>query len=187
MYAVDISAEVLNVAREGVYTNLTANFARAPIFERMTEKELGEMFEWNGGEARVRSWIREGIRWQVGNAGDPKLIDTLGPQDIVVLSNVLCHMEPPDAENCLRNIAGLVRLGGHLFVSGVDLGVRARVLGDLGWRPVPELIEEIHDGDPSVRGDWPWKWWGLEPLNKRRQNWQMWYAAAFQRGNRLAE
>ena len=159
----------------------------APIFERMTEKELAELFEWEGGQARVKSWLREGIRWQVGDAGDPELIRILGPQDIVVGSNFLCHMEPPDAEKCLRNIAGLVKPGGYLFVSGVDLEVRAKVAGDLGWRPVPELIEEIHDGDPSVRGDWPWAWWGLEPLNKRRHDWRMRYAAAFQQGNRIAE
>jgi chemotaxis methyl-accepting protein methylase len=186
--AVDVSAEVLSVAREGVYTSQVWDFGGGKsIFERMTKKELGEMFEWKGREARVRSWIREGIRWQVGDAGDPELIDILGPQDIVVASNFLCHMEPPDAENCLCNIAGLVKTGGYLFVSGVDLDVRAKVAGDLGWRPVPELIEEIHDGDPSVRGDWPWQWWGLGPLNKRKNNWQMWYAAAFQQNNRVAE
>jgi chemotaxis methyl-accepting protein methylase len=178
--AADISAEALNVAREGVYTSQTSDFVGASIFERMTEKELGEMFEWKGREARVRSWIREGIRWQVGDAGDPELIDILGPQDIVVASNFLCHMEPTDAENCLRNIAGLVKPGGYLFASGVDLGVRAKVASDLDWRPVPEMIEEIHDGDPSVRSDWPWAWWGLEPHNKRRHNWKMWYAATFQ-------
>ena len=144
------------------------------------------MFEWEGGRARVKSSIRAGTRWHVGDAGDPGLIRILGPQDIVVASNFLCHMEPPDAEKCLRNIAGLVKPGGYLFVSGVDLDVRAKVAGDLGWRPVPELIEEIHDGDPSVRGDWPWEWWGLEPLNKRRHNWQMRYAAAFQQDSRIA-
>jgi hypothetical protein len=76
----------------------------------------------------------------------------IGPQDMVVASNFLCHMEPPAAENCLRNIAGLVKRGGYLFVSGVDLEVRAKVARELGWRPIPE---QIHDGDPSVRGDWP--------------------------------
>ena len=180
MCAVDISAEVLNFAREAVYTSQTSDFVGTPIFERMTEKELAELFEWEGGQAKVKSWLREGIRWQVGDAGDPELIRILGPQDIVVASNFLCHMEPPDAEKCLRNIAGPSETGGYLFVSGVDLDVRAKVAGDLGWRPVPELIEEIHDGDPSVRGDWPWAWWGLEPLNKRRHDWQMRYAAAFQ-------
>jgi len=41
------------------------------------------------------------------------------------------------------------------------------------------LLAEIHNGDPSVRADWPWQWWGLEPLNRRRQDWQTRYAAVF--------
>jgi hypothetical protein len=53
------------------------------------------------------------------------------------------------------------------------------VARDLGWQPVPDLIREIHDGDPSVRGDWPWEWWGLEPLNDRRRDWQLRYAVAY--------
>src|SRR5438034_4334882 len=45
----------------------------------------------------------------------------------------------------------LVSPGGYLFVSGVDLDVRTKVALDLGWEPVPELIKEIHNGDPSDR------------------------------------
>jgi len=40
-------------------------------------------------------------------------------------------------------------------------------------------MAEIHDGDPSVRADWPWEWWGLEPLNRRKHDWQTRYAAVF--------
>ena len=83
-------------------------------------------------------------------------------------------------ENCLRNFAGLVGRGGYLFVSGVDLEVRAKVAHELGWQPIPELLAEIHDGDPDLRGGWPLCWWGLEPLNHKRRDWQMRYAAAFQ-------
>ena len=54
---------------------------------------------------------------------------------------------------------------------------------DLGWEPVRELIAEIHDGDRSVRADWPWEWWGLEPLNRKRHDWQTRYAAAFRIGS----
>ena len=89
-------------------------------------------------------------------------------------------MAPVDAEKCLRNFARLVASGGHLFVSGVDLEVRTKVAFNLGWKPVPELLAEIHDGDPCVRADWPWQWWGLEPLDQRRPDWQIRYAAAFQ-------
>lgn len=85
-----------------------------------------------------------------------------------VASNFLCHMSPADAETCLRNLAGIVRPGGCLFVTGVNLDVRAKVAGELGWRPVLELIEEIHEGDPATHEDWPCKWWGLEPHDQAR-------------------
>jgi SAM-dependent methyltransferase len=177
--AVDISKEILNFAEKGIYAPNTPELVGSSIFERLTVHEMGEMFDWEGDQARVKPWLRDGITWQLGDASAPELIRVLGPQDMVVASNFLCHMEPPGAENCLRNIAGLVNRGGYLFVSGVDLEVRAKVARDLGWRPVLELIEQIHDGDPSVRGDWPWAWWALEPLNYRRHDWQMQYAAVF--------
>ena len=94
-------------------------------------------------------------------------------------SNFLCHMAPVDSEKCLRNMAKLVGPGGYIFVSGVDLDVRTRVALDLGWEPVQKLIAEIHEGDPRVRADWPWQWWGLEPLNRRRHDWQTRYAGSF--------
>ena len=177
--AVDNSAEVLKVAQEAVYTSRLCDFVGSSIFERMTEREFKEVFESDGNVARVRSWIREGISWHLGDAGDPGLTGVIGRQDMVVASNFLCHMEPAEAEDCLRNMARMVTPGGYLFATGVDLDVRARVARDLGWHPVLELIEEIHEGDPSVRRDWPCAWWGLEPLNKERADWQMRYASAF--------
>ena len=181
--AVDISQEILSFAEKGIYAPDTSQFVGSSIFERLTEDEMVEMFDWEGDQAKVKSWLREGITWQPGDAADPELMNILGPQDMVVASNFLCHMAPADAERCLGNIAQLVSPGGYLFVSGVDLDVRTKVALDLGWEPVRELMVEIHDGDPSVRADWPWEWWGLEPLNRRKQDWQTHYAAAFRVGN----
>ncbi len=177
--AVDISREILNFAEKGIYSASASELVGSSIFERLTADELEKMFDWEGSEARVKPWLREGISWRVADASDPELVHVLTPQDLVVANNFLCHMEAKSAENCLRNIARLVKRGGCLFVSGVDLDVRAKVARELGWRPIPELIQEIHDGDPSVRRDWPWTWWGLEPLNRRRPDWQMRYAMAF--------
>jgi chemotaxis protein methyltransferase CheR len=177
--AVDISHEILSFAEKGIYTPDTSRFVSASIFERLTEAEKVEMFDWEGDEAKVKSWLREGIRWHLGDAADPELVNILGPKDMVVASNFLCHMARDDAEKCLGSIARLVSPGGYLFVSGVDLDVRTKVALDLGWEPVRELMAEIHDGDPSVRTDWPWEWWGLEPLDRRRRDWQIRYAAAF--------
>jgi chemotaxis methyl-accepting protein methylase len=177
--AIDNSADVLKVAREAVYNRQLCNYPGSSIFERMTEAEFDALFESNGSEARVRSRFREGLSFHLGDAGDPDLMRVTGPQDVVVASNFLCHMKPAEAENCLRNMARIVKPGGHLFVTGVDPDVRAKVARDLGWRPILELIEEIHDGDSSVRRDWPWAWWGLEPLDKKKADWQMRYATAF--------
>jgi SAM-dependent methyltransferase len=177
--AVDISKEILSFAENGIYTPNTSQLVGASIFERLIEAEMVEMFDWEGDQARVKSWLREGITWQLGDAADPELINVLGPQDMVVASNFLCHMVRADAEKCLRNIARLLSPGGYLFVSGIDLDVRTKVALDLGWQPVPDLIAETHNGDPSVRADWPWQWWGLEPLDRRQQDWQTRYAAVF--------
>jgi len=177
--AMDISKEILTFAEKGIYATNASELVGAPIFERLMVDEKREMFDWEGDQAKVKSRLREGIAWRLGDAADPELIRDLGPQDMVVASNFLCHMTPTDADKCLRNIGQLVSSGGYIFVSGVDLDVRTKVALDLGWKPVEELIAEIHDGDASVRADWPCQWWGLEPLNRSRHDWQIRYAAAF--------
>lgn len=182
VHAMDISNEIVEIAKQGVYSEGSEKTVSAPIFERLTSEEIRTMFDRDGGRMKIQSWIREGISWQAGDAGDPKLANNLGLQDMVVANKFLCHMNPPDAERCLRNIAHLVAPGGYLVVSGVDLEVRTKVALELGWTPIPELIEEIHDGDPSVRRDWPWKYWGLEPFDRKKPDWAVRYASFFQLG-----
>jgi SAM-dependent methyltransferase len=182
MRAVDISADAVEAGRKGLYEQGVSELVNEPIFERMTAREREEMFEKNGDRFRIKPWVREGITWEVGDAGDPRIVEALGPQDIVVANRFLCHMPPPDAERCLRNLVRLLVPGGHLFVSGVDLDVRTKVARDLGWKPVPDFLEEIHEGDPSLRVSWPHKYWGLEPIDRRRSDWQIRYASVFRIG-----
>jgi SAM-dependent methyltransferase len=182
--AVDISNEILEIAKRGLYSLKTNELMDSAIFERLTEEEMRAMFEREKHQLRIKSWLKEGINWQVGDAGDPELTKLLGSQDIVVANRFLCHMAPPDAERCLRNIARLVDPGGYLFVSGIDLDIKTKVALDLGWTPVRDLLEEIHNGDPSVRRDWPWKYWGLEPFTCKRRDWSIRYASVFQLGHR---
>jgi SAM-dependent methyltransferase len=177
---VDISKRALEFGKRGIYSLTTSQVTDTDIFERMTETEIKEMFDRDGDKVGVKSWIKEGISWYIGDVAEPDTLDALGSQDVVVANNFLCHMRPLMAERCLRNIARLVRPHGYLIVSGIDLEVRTNVAGDLGWRPVQELLEEIHEGDPCMKTFWPWHYGGLEPLNKRRKDWKLRYAAAFQ-------
>ena len=179
LHAVDISKPAVEFAKQGVYSLRSSELTDTRIFDRMTMSEMDELFDRDEEVATVKLWIKEGMKWCVADAGEPETLDVVGLQDMVVANNFLCHMDPREAERSLRNIAGLVSPGGHLFVSGIDLDVRTKVALDLGWNPVQELLEEIHDGDPSCKGYWPWHYAGLESLNKKRSDWRVRYAAAF--------
>jgi chemotaxis methyl-accepting protein methylase len=180
LHAVDISQQAVEFAKDGVYSPATSQFAGTDMFDRLTVTEIEELFDKKKDSFAIKSWIKEGIRWHVGDVSDLEIVSALGPQDIVVANNFLCHMNRSLAERCLRNIARLVAPHGHLFVSGVDLDIRTKVARELGWSPVQELLEEIHAGDPRMASGWPFNYSSLEPLNKGRPNWRHRYAAAFQ-------
>jgi len=206
--AFDIAKDILEFAEEGVYAlangeglgprcsesfrdsrDVATNTFReqnASIFERMSAVEMEAVFDREGSHVRVKPQFRQGITWHLGDARNPDLVGLLGLQDIVVANRFLCHMQPEEAEACLRNISRLVKPGGYLFVSGVDLGIRSKVARELGWKPVTDLIREIHDGDPSVRRDWPLEYWGLEPFDQGRVDWKMRYASVFELGGAVS-
>ena len=50
--------------------------------------------------AAIKPWLRDGVTWQVGDASDPNLITSLGPQDLVVANNFLCHMPAAECSGC---------------------------------------------------------------------------------------
>jgi chemotaxis methyl-accepting protein methylase len=200
MTAVDVSSEVLDTARAGVYAlsgfdapdgehrptwvsdkELAETLKDQPssIFERMSEAEKAGMFVRNKRSVSVKSEFRHGITWVVADAMDPLLPSRLGRYDIVVANDFLCHMDPPSAKDCLRNVAGLVAPGGYIFVSGVDLAVRSTVAHELAWIPVPDAIRETHEGDPSLQEGWPLNYWGLEPFNRTQRDWTIRYASVF--------
>ncbi len=180
LHAVDISQRAVEFGACGKYSLVDPQLTDTDVFERMNETEMTELFDRDGDVVTVKSRIKEGIKWQVGDVVKHETIDALGPQDIVIANNFLCHMPPLMAESCLRNIARSARPGGYLFVSGVDLDVRTKVADELGWHPLQELLEEIHGGDPCMKTFWPWHYAGLESLNKKRRDWKLRYAAAFQ-------
>ena len=182
---VDISAEILEFAREGTYSLNGSDHQTArdqwgiSIFERVTPIELGVMFDRQGDQLKVKPWLKEGIRWHCGSVDDPNLSTVVGPQDIVVANCFLCHMQPASAERSLRNIARLVKPGGYLFVSGVDLDVRAKVAKELGWELITEMMKEVYEGDRILIDGWPIEYWANEPFRATQRDWTTRYSSAF--------
>lgn len=180
--AIDISEKAVEFAKSGVYVVGGCPFTGTDLFDSLTEAEIAELFDRDNNVARVKSPIRDAIRWRVDDATNPAIVEALGPQDIVVANNFLCHMEPAVAIKCLHNIGRLLDRGGYLFVSGVDLDVKTKVAQQQGWVPVEEHLEEVHNGDPRMTRDWPFNYSSLEPLNKRKRNWRLRYAQVFNIG-----
>ena len=203
IHAVDISDEILAFARTGCYSlagvdeptsdagtnrterdHLTLSTRRdqtsISIFDRMTRREIASMFDIADGQADIKAWLKRDVSWHCGDATNPELVEILGPQDIVVANRFLCHMDPYAAERCLRGIARLVRPGGHLFVSGVDLDVRTKLAREMMWAPVPDLLQEIYEGDASLTSGWPTAYWACEPFQFGRRDFRIRYASVFQ-------
>lgn len=178
--AVDISPEAVAAGRRGVYPVAGLGLPNDEIFQRMSNIERNEFFDKDGNAFRIKTWIRQGIEWHVKDVRNPEVRDALGLYDLVIANNFLCHMGASAAEACLRNIDNLVRANGYLLVSGIDLDVRAKVASELKWRPLEELLEEIHEED-TLRIVWPFNYSALEPLSKKRREWKHRYAAAFQK------
>ena len=179
--AVDMSPLAIDAAKAALYPQrLQIDDNEFDILERVNEREREELFEDYGTLTRVKPGLRRGIHWYVGDAAEPLIHEALGGQDIVVANNFLFHMDPGRQRECLRRIAGLVRPGGCLVVSGVDLDVKTEVARERRWQPVDYLLEEIHEGDCSLRGHWPWHYVGLEPLNKHRRDWLTRYATTYE-------
>jgi len=187
VHAVDISRDVIEVGERGIYSPEASAMVGTSIFEGLSEGERLDIFDWQGEQGRVKPWLRDGITWEVGDANDPELPVAMGAHDLVVANNFLCHLDAQNAERCLRNLVRLVGPGGFLFVTGVDLDVRTKVALDLRWEPVSELRTEAHYGDPLVCADWPFHWWGLEPFDETRPEWETRYASVFQIDAKLVE
>jgi chemotaxis methyl-accepting protein methylase/glycosyltransferase involved in cell wall biosynthesis len=207
VHAVDISQDILDFAQKGVYTLRPDALAsvdprgmtndqrtiwnthidqRISIFERMNQREFNEMFDVHDDRAEVKTWLKENILWHRADANDPDLLRVLGgPQDIVVANRFLCHMTPTAAEQCLHSIARLVKPKGHLFASGLDLGVRAKVARDLAWTPVTHLMRQVYEGDVSLMNDWPFKYWAVEPFGIKHDARKRRYASVFRVGLRV--
>jgi chemotaxis methyl-accepting protein methylase len=140
---------------------------------------LDSFFDDGGGALRVKDWIRKDIRWKVADAMDPKLLDELGPTDLLLANNFLGAMSDEEAEACMENLLRLVSPGGYFVFNG-DLDVKTRFAKKHGLVAVDERIDATHFGDP-LRLGWPWTYFASEPIDKRRSDWQTRYSVVFVR------
>jgi len=171
--AFDIDETALSIARNARYD------ADSRLFKYVHEDELNSFFIRENNSITVKPELQSGIQWQLGDPTRDPVYSTLPKQDIVFINRLLFHMSLDEAERCLSAAASLVRPGGHLFVSGVDLDLRTKLARNGRWIPVTDRLEAVHAGDESMTIDWPFERWGLEPLDRKHKDWPMRYCAIY--------
>ncbi|WP_455387813.1 CheR family methyltransferase [Petrachloros mirabilis] len=170
----DISEDAVAQAASGTYGLHGREVAG------LSDAEVEALFLREKDRLRIHERLRRGVRWVTGDACAPSLMAIIGPQDIVIANNFLVHLSDELAEQCFRNIADLVTLGGYVCTWGMNLDLRTRLARELGLVPILSRIEEIHNADERAREVWPWRYWGLEPLDRDRPDWRLRYATIFQ-------
>jgi chemotaxis protein methyltransferase CheR len=169
---IDSAEACVQAAARGVYPLRVVEVAG------ISETSYEGLFARQGKTLCVQDWLKNAVTWAVADACSSDLAPRFGLQDVLIANNLLFQMSPERAVACLKNLARLVAPDGYLVVSGVDLDVRSPILGQLGFVPVTARCEEIYAAE-NVHTAWPLWFWGLEPMDRRRQDWPARYATVF--------
>jgi SAM-dependent methyltransferase len=169
---IDSSETCIEAAARGVYPLRVIEVAG------ISETSYEGLFTREGKTLRVQDWLKKAVTWSIGDVCSSDVAARFGLHDVVIANHFLVQMRPGRAAACLRNLARLVAPDGYLVVSGVDLDVRSPVLRELGFVPVTARCEEIHAAE-DVHTAWPLRFWGLEPMDRRRQDWPSRYTSIF--------
>ena len=170
---IDLSEAWIQTAASGVYPLHLAEVAG------ISEGSYEGLFSRHGDTLHVQQWLKEGVRWWVGDVCSSDLAAEFGLQDVVFANNFLFHMDAKRSGTCLRNLARLVAPSGYLVLSGVDLDVRSRTVRELGLSPVTARLEDIYTAEEGMLTAWPFRFWGLEPIDRKRQDWPTRYTTVF--------
>lgn len=171
---IDISESAIKKAKAGRYA------PQDPEVKGLSEEWLSELFDTCQTELQVKDSLTAGVEWIIGDVRDDRLRARVGSQDIVVANNFLVFMKEGEARSCLCKVIQFIKPGGLLLCRGVDPDVRDSVAQEFVLHPIQRRIEELHEINLRERRGWPWEYWGLEPLDKTRDNWVRRYATLFQ-------
>jgi hypothetical protein len=172
---VDISTSVLAVAAHALYMRDGRELADLP------DNFVSQMLQPSGAMLEVRRPYREGVSWHQLDIGDPALVRQIGERDVVLANNVFTHMSDDVAEAAMRNAVALLAPGGYLMTYGVDLDVKSRVVRSCGLVPDETNVRAIYEANARGLARWPLRYSGCEPMDTKRRDWRLRYAAVYQR------
>jgi chemotaxis methyl-accepting protein methylase len=178
IHASDLHREMVAKATAGRYT-------RDEVLhnEEITPEFIAATFDADGGEFRVKPEIRACVSFVQADLLDPALDRQYGPADVVVVQNVLFHLDPEQARLAFRNVARFLKERAALLMDGVDLDLKVELTRAAGLAPLDYRYREIYD---AGRRHVPWAWWrhyyGAEPRSPLQRDRVRRYGTIFLRG-----
>ncbi len=181
--AYDNNPDMIDRARRAQYTP-----EQVRAHPRVTDAFVSHTFQLaDDGLFRIRKEVAEVVQVSYGDILDPAFVTSAGRSDIVFAQNLLFNYRPKVAKEVFRNIVALLNPRAALFLDGMDLGMRQRLVRRYQLTPLKVWIREIHEEARKIRGDvWSWCYWGLEPFSRSRRGWEQRYATIFLRNEGLS-
>lgn len=105
--ATDLSADILDRARSGRFTHLEAN-------RGLPARLLVKHFEQDGRDWLLKPDVRKMVTFRHHNLARPFV--GVPRMDVILLRNVLIYFDTPTKAAVLREVARVLRPGGHLFL-----------------------------------------------------------------------
>ena len=141
--AVDISHEALKVADAAHYTS---DYGLGSAVDGLAKQLETRLFDRAGDGWTVVADIRERVSFAYGDVLSAEFRQFKN-FDLVLGQNFMIHMNDASAETALASLVAAARSGGVLFLGGMDLETKTRLLAPHKLVPLDWNIVAIHDED----------------------------------------
>lgn len=111
LLATDISAEVLEKARDGFYTQMEVN-------RGLPATLLVKYFEKQGPRWRIHDSLRQAVEFREANLAAEW--PCLPPMDVILLRNILIYFDVSTKKRILERVRRLLRRDGYLFLGSAE-------------------------------------------------------------------
>ena len=172
---VDISREALEVANAAHYTSA---YGLGTARDGLAAELEARLFDRSDHEWIVVANVRERVSFAYGDVLSAEFRQ-FSNFDLVLGQNFMIHMNDASAETALASLVAATRSGGALFLGGMDLETKIRLLAPRKLVPLDWNIAAIHDEDEMRRSAWPWAYWSLEPINRKDHDYLTRYSTIF--------
>jgi len=173
--AVDISRDALTVAETARYA---AGHGLGSATEGLAKRIEARLFDRSGDTWTIVPDIRQRVHFAYGDVLSAEFRN-FQSYDLVFGQNFMVHMKSAQTEVALAALIAATKSGGALFLGGMNLDTKSGLVFRHGLVPLDWNVVEIHDADEMRRSAWPWYYWSLEPIERRRRDYLARYSTIF--------